>query len=274
MQLKQIKVNGVDLAFVEAGTGETVLFVHGANGDWRTWDSLRPYIAQKYHHVAFSRRYHQPNPWRGHGADYSTALHVQDLAALIRALDVGKVHLVGGSYGGWIATYVALEHPDLVLSLVLSEPALINDDTPEAKAAIADWNDSVLAPIRQALQEGDTRKASVILWNGVNDERFSFEKMPLERQERWLTNANTLPLWMNAAPLHPLTCETLLKLRMPVLLMRGEYARPYFRQSNDRLIQCLPVGTSTVVVPNAPHVWYPVNPKAGADAILAFLSKL
>ena len=70
-QVKQKRVNGVNLAFVEAGKGQTVVFVHGANGDWRTWDSLRSYIAEKYHYVALSRRYHQPNPWPSDGTDYS-----------------------------------------------------------------------------------------------------------------------------------------------------------------------------------------------------------
>jgi len=91
------------------------------------------------------------------------------LAGFIRALDAGIVHLVGGSYGGIIATNVALQYPDLVKSLVLSEPGLINAETPEAKVAIAEWNETILAGIRQALNKGDAHSASVILWNGVNE---------------------------------------------------------------------------------------------------------
>ncbi len=45
MQVKQMRVNGVDLAYVEEGRGETVVFVHGAFGDWRNWERLRPAIA-------------------------------------------------------------------------------------------------------------------------------------------------------------------------------------------------------------------------------------
>ncbi|HTD05545.1 alpha/beta hydrolase [Undibacterium sp.] len=59
---------------------------------------------------------------------------------------------------------------------------------------------------------------------------------------------------------------------MPVLLMRGEKTRAYFVQSNDKLLEYLPEGTSTAVVPGAPHLWYPANPEAGAQAILAFAS--
>ena len=46
--VKQMSVNGTYLAYVEQGHGEVVLFIHGANGDWRTWDELRPIIAARY----------------------------------------------------------------------------------------------------------------------------------------------------------------------------------------------------------------------------------
>ena len=40
-----------------------------------------------------------------------------DLAGLLRALDVGPAHLVGASMGGMIAQMTAVRHPELVLSL-------------------------------------------------------------------------------------------------------------------------------------------------------------
>lgn len=46
-------------------------------------------------------------------------------AELVRALDLAPVHLVGHSFGGRIATEVALRHPDLVASLSLLEPVQV-----------------------------------------------------------------------------------------------------------------------------------------------------
>jgi pimeloyl-ACP methyl ester carboxylesterase len=37
IQVKQARGNGVDLAYVDEGRGETVVLTHGASGDWRTW---------------------------------------------------------------------------------------------------------------------------------------------------------------------------------------------------------------------------------------------
>src|SRR5258706_15439364 len=136
-RVKQMSVNGTNLAYVEEGQGEVVLFIHGANGDWRTWDELRPLIATRYRFVSISRRYHQPNPWSGDGKDYSVQLHVNDVVAFINALGVGKVHLVGGSYGGIVALYVALQRPDPLWGVTAREGWLKTDNTPTAQGGNA-----------------------------------------------------------------------------------------------------------------------------------------
>src|SRR5207302_9857349 len=111
MEVKHILVNGIDLAYVEDGIGTTILMVHGAVGDWRTWEAERPYLATKYHYIAYSRRYHYPNIWVDGGQNCSVMQHVEDLAALIRGLNAGPVHLAGGSYGGQVAGRLTLKYP-------------------------------------------------------------------------------------------------------------------------------------------------------------------
>jgi pimeloyl-ACP methyl ester carboxylesterase len=269
--VKQMSVNGTNLAYVDEGQGEVVLFIHGANGDWRTWDELRPFIATRHRFISISRRYHQPNQWPGDGKDYSVRLHVNDVVAFISALGVGKVHLVGGSYGGIVALYVALQRPDLLRSVTASEAWIISDNTPTAKEAIASWREAV-HQMSDAIERGDETKASVLLWNAVNDDRFSFDQAPAPRQQRWLANAKTWPLVLNGASPPAVTCAQLGDLRVPALILQSEYARPPFLQANKRLLECLPPGTNTALVPGAPHIWYSVNPRAGADAILAFVA--
>src|SRR5262245_25458699 len=71
MQEKKLKVNDVELAYVEEGKGETVVFVHGGGvGDWASWENVRPLISKKFHYVSLSRRYHHPNPWMDDGRNY------------------------------------------------------------------------------------------------------------------------------------------------------------------------------------------------------------
>jgi pimeloyl-ACP methyl ester carboxylesterase len=126
--VKQMKVNGVELAYVEEGSGVPVVFVHGALLDWRSFDLLRPAVAAGYRYVAYSRRYHQPNRWTGDGSDYSYQLHEDDLVAFIAGLGAGPVHLVGHSYGGGVVLLTALDHPELVKSAVIGEPGSLFPD--------------------------------------------------------------------------------------------------------------------------------------------------
>ncbi|MDN0073761.1 alpha/beta hydrolase [Crenobacter sp. SG2303] len=272
MEVKRLKVNHTELSYVEDGEGDTVVFVHGASGDWRTWEGLRPFIAQKYHYIALSRRYHYPNSWADEGQHYSLTQHVEDVAAFIRRLDVGKVHLVGGSYGGRVAGYVALKYPELVRSVVMSDPDLIDPTTAQGVAALLDYQKDV-AKSSAAAKAGDSWEASMRLYDAVLDDPGAFQHAPVVQQQRWLDNADTVPLMLAAKPPRPPSCEQLAALKVPALVMSGEKSRAVFKYSNKKLLDCLPKGTETAVVPDAPHLWYPVNPKAGAREILAFLAE-
>jgi pimeloyl-ACP methyl ester carboxylesterase len=71
---------------------------------------------------------------RGHGhsqvppSGYQVVDHVADLVGLLDGLDITvPVHVVGCSYGGAVATVMAMEHPDRVASLFLLDPLFSTD---------------------------------------------------------------------------------------------------------------------------------------------------
>lgn len=273
IKVKTLPVSGADLAYVEQGTGETVVFVHGACGDWRTWEGVRPFIAQKYHFVALSRPYHFPNKWTDDGSRYSMDHQVDDVAAFIRGLNVGRVHLVGGSWGGRLVGHLAVKYPELLRSVVMSDPSgLIAPTSAEGKAAIADYQKDI-AESRAAATRGDAKEAAILLFNAVHGDSKAFQSASPERQQRFLDNARTLaPMYAGAAPT-PIRCEDLAALKVPAMVLRGENTRANFRFGDEAALACLPKGTASAVIPNSPHMWYPVAPKAGAEEILAFIAK-
>jgi pimeloyl-ACP methyl ester carboxylesterase len=136
-QPRQLRVNGGDLSYIEQGTGAPVVFVHGAFVDFRYWKPQQQAVAKQYHFIAYNIRYHGTMPWPDQGQQYTWATHAADLAALIRGLNASSVHLVGLSLGGFLASLVAAEHPELVRSLTLMEPAIgsLLADSPEAKGS-------------------------------------------------------------------------------------------------------------------------------------------
>jgi len=271
MQVKKLKVNDVELAYIEEGKGPTVVFVHGGGvGDLLSWEGLRPFISEKYHYVSLSRRYHYPNKWPDDGRNYTTAQHVEDVAAFIRALNVGKVHLVGNSYGGQIVGIVALKYTDLLRSVVVGE-RLIAPVSAEGKAAVAAAQKDG-EKLRQAVAAGDLRTAAILQFDGALGEPGAFEKLPPERQQQILYNARTISRELQRGP-SPLTCEQVRTLSVPFLLIRGEKTVAAQRYGFETTLSCLPKTAENAIIPGAPHSWQMRNPQDSAKAILAFIAK-
>lgn len=166
--LRHLQVNGVDLSYLDQGTGAPVVFVHGSFLDLRFWEPQRQAIAQQNHFIAYNRRYHGPAAWPDNGKDYSVATHAADLAAFPRQLQAGPVHLVGHSYGGLLATLVAIEYPELLRSVTLAEPGMgaLLADMPEGKSVLDDRS-RAMAPAREAVKAGDAAQATKLLFDWV-----------------------------------------------------------------------------------------------------------
>ena len=92
---------GVRLSFEDIGAGRPVVLVHGWTMSHRVWNGTAARLAA-------GRRVVLPD-LRGHGdsdkpaAGLGPERHAADLAALLEALDLRDVTLVGWSFGGMAA---------------------------------------------------------------------------------------------------------------------------------------------------------------------------
>lgn len=122
--LQAVLANGYRFAYAERGTGRPVVLVHGELDDYRRWDRLGVELADSARVIAYSRRYHFPNPWREDDppANHSSSAH--DLAAILRALRLERAVLVSDSWAAAIVLEAARREPSLVAGIVLVEPLL------------------------------------------------------------------------------------------------------------------------------------------------------
>jgi pimeloyl-ACP methyl ester carboxylesterase len=270
-RVEMIAIADTTLTYVQEGEGQTVIFVHSAD-DWRAAEPIRPLLASRYRFVSYSRRYHRPNPADGAGRPYTVTQHAEDLIEFVEAQRVGPVHLLGATLGARIATEVALRRPDLVRSLILNDPAIIRPvaaaDLPASEALARDIGKSLAAA-----RARDTRQATIFLVDALFGQPGAWDRQAPELRERYLDNQGFSIAFASVQQPPPPNCELLGTLRVPVLVIEGQHTVPGFRVGNDRLMQCLPSGSQRAVIPDAPHLWMLVNPKGGAEAIVAFIDR-
>jgi pimeloyl-ACP methyl ester carboxylesterase len=109
-------VTDIDGVYVtEWGTGPRALFIHGGTpgGGAAAFSKQEP-LKERWHLVLPDRPAHGQSPRQGE-EDFE-----RDALLLAPLLEDGT-HLVGHSYGGMVALYLAAAHPERVASLVLIE---------------------------------------------------------------------------------------------------------------------------------------------------------
>src|SRR4051812_39475370 len=215
--IKTMSVNGYDLAYVERGTGTPLILLHGASNDLRSFALQMEPLAKNFRVISISLRHYWPEPWDGKG-EFSAKQQAEDVAAFIKALGVGKVHLVGHSRGGYIALELALAHPELLRDLVLAEPALLLPGlVPGAVAAeskeVNAARDQRIATTTRLIQEGKIDEASEVWTDGING-KGSYKARPVALQQVVRDNIRTV-LGEEHEGKRAITCDEVKKFTLP-----------------------------------------------------------
>ncbi len=118
----ELRLDGLRYHYVDEGQGDVLLLVHG-NPTWSFyWRELIQRWRSKYRVIAVDhigcglsdKPRHYP---------YRLAQHVQNLAVLVRELNLGGVTLVAHDWGGAIGVGAALAEPDRFVRFVLANTA-------------------------------------------------------------------------------------------------------------------------------------------------------
>jgi pimeloyl-ACP methyl ester carboxylesterase len=150
--------DGADrLTYYVAGDGPPLLFLHGAGDQAGTWNAVAPAFVGAYRVVAADLP--------GHGASEPRAGDTLPMATVVAGSERLLAEItrerpaivVGNSMGAWIATLLALRHPDSVARIVLVDggalpgdpgsPSLIPTTREEAAKLMAMLRDPASPPI-------------------------------------------------------------------------------------------------------------------------------
>lgn len=255
-----IELNGARLHYVSTGEGPPVVLLHGLGGSLHIWQGVIDVLAINHHVVAPDLRGFGRSD-AGDGG-FSVQQWAQDVAALITALELPPVTLVGHSLGSLIAQQVALDQAEAVDNLVLVGG--ISWLEPPQKDAYAQ---------RADLVEAQGLDAIVDEWlPGALAPRTHAKLPQLSGLLRDLFLRNDQDSYVKA-------CRALAKMPrlpredigQPTLLLVGDHDRSTPLAMTEELHRQIPV-SRVRVLPTAAH-WAPLEqPDAIAAAILEFLT--
>ena len=284
--MPDLTVNGTSFEYVERGSGDMMLFVHGSVSDYRTWQAQQDAFSPRFRSIAYSRRYHWPNAAIAAGADYAMAEQVDDLEAFIHARQIAPFHFVrpfvrrlsrvaAGDprtaafpqprVGGAADRHPAGRsppQPPQILKLLVTRPAVA--------VAIIKFAATGLAPASSALKRGDPDKAVQIFGHATLG-RAAFEHLSQERMAQ--VRDNLIEAEFLGSGFLPVDPAEVGRVQVPTLLINGAESPRLFHRLVERLHELLP-HSKRIVLPGASHIAHEDNPDAYNAAVAAFIDQL
>jgi non-heme chloroperoxidase len=267
----------VELHYVERGTGVPVVFVHGSLSDGSYWNNqLDAFATSGYRAIAYSRRYNPPNTNKAQPG-YSAIVDADDLAALIGKLQLGKIHVVGHSYGALTALFLAIKHPELVRTLVLAEAPAVSllahlpgDRAEIGRKTFDDIQARMVQPLKAAFRKGDREAGLRAFIDFVLDDPQAWDKMPAAARQDALNHAHEWDVMMTTGSLFPeLDPEAVRKIAAPALLLSGENSYGFLKLIDEELERLLP-HSRRIVLRGATHRMWFEQPDTCRKAVLDF----
>ena len=225
--------DGVQLEYQVRGTGEPILFIHGAMiAD--TFEMIADELAASYRLVTYRRRGFHDTPAH---QNCTISKVVADAVALLDHLGIATAHVAGHSYGAVIAMQLAVDTPTRAHTLGLLEAPLMT--VPSA----ADFG-SEAASIGEIFQSGDSEGALVAFLTLVGgpdpvprlDKTLPagwFEQAVADLPTLFTAELPSLGTWQFGR-------EQAATITQPVLTVLGSASAPIFAETHELLNQWLP----------------------------------
>ena len=214
-------------------TKDTVLLIHSGGFTSRQWRKLGELLAPRFHVLAPDLLGYGAEPWPD-----GKPFHFREDLALIESLLDAPAHLVGHSYGGFLALQLALKRPELVRSIAAYEPVAFGvlDEVEDADAIAG------LAGVRRTWEPDASGvdeawlRSFVEWWNG----RGAWDAMGEATRNAFRTVGWKVFQEVMTLGADRTSRETYGTIAAPTLLLGGELTPLTERRVVQRLAEALP----------------------------------
>lgn len=237
-----VDVGGARLFHATFGRGRPVVMLHGGLGNSNYWGNVIPYLVRAGFQVTVIDS-------RGHGRSsrtaesYSYGLMARDVIAVLDALHLKRVDLVGWSDGGIIGLDIAMHHPERLHRLFTyganSDPSGLYEGTTE--------NPTFAAYIARTASE----------YKALSPTPEQYDKFLEQIQVMWEHEPNY-------------SQADLASIRVPAAIADGAHDEGVKREHTEYIAKAIP-GARLVILEDLSHFGMLQDPREFSGAVINFL---
>ncbi|MEX2195150.1 MAG: alpha/beta hydrolase [Thermoleophilaceae bacterium] len=263
MSPARVQGAGVELAYDEAGSGPSLLLVHGTALTRLSWRETVEELGGTVRSIAYDRRGYgdsgAPEPYAGTTIEEQS----EDAALLLNGLEVAPAVVCGHSAGAIVALDLLLRHPGLVSGAVLIEPPLLSLSPSGAETLSA-----IREGVEAAAREGGP-EAGVEAFVESQDGPSLLDSIGADRAGAIRASARAAFADFGAANAWQFSRRELRATSAPVLVLRGSRSTPVYRDVAAAIAEVM--GSAQLRELDAGHIG-PLDDPAGVAAAIRELA--
>jgi haloalkane dehalogenase len=273
---RYLQVHGMRMHYVDEGSGDPVLMLHGEPTWSYLYRKMIPAIAAKHRavvpdYIGFGKS----DKWID-DANYTFASHYNALEAFVGALGLRGITLVMQDWGGPLGLRLATQHPERIARLVIMNTGLFSGHPGTISSGLQQWRDNSQRVI-EALSPGEILRRSMRATE-LSEEVVRGYDAPFPNRES-KAGPRRFPLMIPQCPDDPggremkETREALATWDKPTLVMFSDGDVVFPPAEAERFVESIPNAEGPKIIAGPGHFLQEEAGEQLAEEILAFVGR-
>ena len=250
-----VEANDLNMFYIEKGKGQPLVLLHGGIGTAEfNWSKQIEFFAKHFRVIAVDSRGHgrTDNPT----GEFSYKLMADDVATLIKALNLENPLVMGWSDGGQIVLEIGINYPDLTKALVAG--GVLSEITDYYSSALKHWGIEGPGNV-------DFEKLRVIIPQFVD--ALPTMHSPVYGPEYWKKLLQDIShMWLEPSSFPEKRIE---QINTPILIIVGDRDEASSIDECAKMYKQIP-NAELAIIPNAGHDVYETKPDLFNDIVLEY----
>ncbi|WP_343486321.1 alpha/beta hydrolase [Allomuricauda sp. d1] len=260
-----VPIQETNLFFKETGNGETIIFVHGSQEDYRAFIPQFELLGKEFHVITYSRRYNYPNEHSyKKETPFNPMTEAEDLEKLRQQMGIEEFNIVGHSYGGLVALAYANKYQNRLKSITVSEPPVLS--IKGCDESLSYTEKGLIEKLKASFKTKDTTvvmKAIFEFFVGKDIQN----QIPPEALQALKSNLPEMEALANSENPFPNLNTT---FDFPTMIITSENVMPILMCTNESLIRITP-NAKHVRIPSASHDMWMTHPTVMSSHLKDFI---